>query len=73
MTPEEKVSIDMWHTLQELKEESLRTIQGEPISYWIDFGTIVAGYPMSKNIEKSLHKLEELGAIEIISSGWEYQ
>lgn len=73
MTPEEKVNRDIWYTLQELKEEYLRTRKGELVEYWVDFDFVAANQPMPKNIEKSLEKLEESRAIEIINSGWDYE
>lgn len=74
MTPEEKFNRDAWYVLRRIKEKSLYTRRGDPIEYWVDFDSIVAGSPLAADEEAILKKLEEWGAITIDHrrSGWEY-
>lgn len=74
MTPEEKFNKDVWYVLRQIKEKSLYTKEGNPISYWVDFSFIdcTGNSPSAKEEAAILEKLEEWGAIKIRSSGWEY-
>lgn len=69
----EKINKDLWYVIQRLKEESLRVKAGKVIEYWVNFDFIGGDGPIPKNEEKALEKIEELGGIKIISSGWEYE
>ena len=73
MSPEEKVNKELWYVLQQLKEESLRTKSGASLEYWVNFNFVGGEGPTATNEEKALVKLEELGAIQIINSAWEYE
>ena len=73
INPEEKINRELWYVLQQLKEEYLRTKSGQTLEHWVNFNFIGGEGPSAKNEEKALEKLEELGAVNIISSGWEYE
>ncbi len=72
MNIEDIVKKEQWEVLQKLKEESFRTVSGNPIEHWVIFGFFGPGLSPANEV-KALEKLEELGAIKIISSGWEYE
>lgn len=70
MEVEEKVNKEFWYVLQEIKESSLKTKAGSLVEYLINYKFVVVstGYPFPKDEEKILEKLEEIGAIKIVSS-----
>lgn len=69
MTPKEKFNKDVWYVLTQIKERSLYTKTGNPISYRVDLDSIIAGAPLASDEEALLEKLEELGAIKIWGGG----
>ncbi len=72
MNLENKVKKEQWEVLQKLKEESYRTVSGDPIQHWVNFDFFGPGLSPA-NEAKALEKLEELGAIRIVTQGWEYE
>jgi hypothetical protein len=72
MTPEEKFNKDVWYVLRQIKERSLYTKKGNPISYWVDFDFFDAtgSSPSAADEAAILEKLEEWDAIKIQSSYW---
>jgi hypothetical protein len=70
---ENKVNNQFLYVLEKIKEEFLRSKKGQPIEYWTRNDNFVGGKGLSiKEESQILEKLEEMGAIKIISGGWEY-
>lgn len=68
MTPDEKIIEERLYVLNKIKEGSLRTKDDEPIQY--EFTSVIGGGgPTTENEIKTIHKLEELKAIQILFSG----
>jgi len=64
MTPQEKLNIQIWEVLQDIKEEYLVTEKGKPVKYKIP-NVIGAGIIPKERRKKILYKLQEQGAFKI--------
>src|SRR3989338_9855572 len=67
INPEEKINKERWYVLKTIREKSLRTKRGLPIHYTVYHNFIGGEGPTSENKALTLEKLEELGAIKILS------
>jgi len=60
MTPEEIFNQQVWEILQDIKEEILATVKGNPVKYQLPTIQGVGIIPNSRT-KKILYKLEEYG------------